>query len=95
MRTGKILSGIYSKVTDLRKLGSAGLETAWVAAGRWDAYFTTKIEPWDVAAGVLLVEEAGGRVTDFNGNAWQLKTSDLLFSNGKIHSELLDLLRKM
>lgn len=92
-RTFKAVSQIYTEVMDLRKLGSAGLETAWVAAGRGDAYFTMKIDPWDVAPGVLLVREAGGEVTDFSGNQWRLEQSDLIFSNGQIHEYILDLLR--
>ncbi|OGO02049.1 MAG: hypothetical protein A2Y72_05895 [Chloroflexi bacterium RBG_13_53_26] len=92
-RTGGIMGRVYPKVMDLRKLGSAGLETAWVAAGKGEAYFTTKIEPWDVAPGVLLVREAGGEVTGFQGERWQLERSDLVFSNGRVHSALLDLLR--
>jgi len=77
---------------DMRKLGSAGLEIAWVAAGRGEAYLTTKIEPWDVAPGVLLVKEAGGEVSDFQGNPWQRRTSDLLFSNKKLHQRILNLI---
>ncbi|GAB6274345.1 MAG: inositol monophosphatase family protein [Peptococcaceae bacterium] len=91
-RTGNILSKVYPYVTDMRKLGSAGIEAAWVAAGRGDAYYTTKIEPWDVAAGVLLVQEAGGKVSDFQGNPWKPITSDLLFSNGKVHQNILNLI---
>jgi myo-inositol-1(or 4)-monophosphatase len=91
-RTGELLHKAYPHVTDIRKLGSAGLETAWVAAGRREAYFTTKIEPWDVAPGVLLVQEAGGKVSDFRGNLWQPGTGDLLFSNKKLHEEILHLL---
>jgi myo-inositol-1(or 4)-monophosphatase len=94
LRTGNILSRVYPEVMDIRKLGSAGLETAWVAAGKGEAYFTTNIEPWDVAPGVLLVQEAGGEVTDFEGNQWKLERSDLLFSNGRVHSAMLDLLRR-
>ena len=93
LKTGAILGGIYPEVMDIRKLGSAGLETAWVAAGKVEAYFTTKIEPWDVAPGVLLVREAGGEVTDFKGNPWELEKSDLLFSNGIVHESLLNILR--
>lgn len=87
-RTGKMVSDLYHKVTDARKLGSAGIECAWIAAGRADAYITTKIRPWDVASGVLLVEEAGGKVTDFKGKPWDWKKrqSDLIFSNKKIHN---------
>ena len=92
-KTGKIISRVYPHVMDMRKLGSAGLEIAWVAAGRGEAYFTTKIEPWDVAPGVLLIQEAGGGVSDFHGDSWKLQTSDLLFSNGKVHQELLDLIK--
>jgi len=93
LRTGRLLTKVYPEVTDVRKLGSAGLETAWVAAGKGEAYFTTRIEPWDVAPGVLLIQEAGGEVTDFKGNPWKLETSDLLFSNGRVHTAMLNLLR--
>jgi len=92
--TGSILIRVYPEVIDIRKLGSAGLETAWVAAGKGEAYFTIKIDPWDVAPGVLLVQEAGGEVSDYEGNAWQLEKSALLFSNGRVHSTMLDLLRR-
>jgi len=91
-RTGELLHRVYPHVTDIRKLGSAGLETAWVAASRREAYFTTRIEPWDVAPGVLLVQEAGGKVSDFQGNSWKPQTSDLLFSNEKLHEKILHLL---
>lgn len=92
-KTRAILDRVYPNVMDLRKLGSAGLETAWVAAGKGEAYFTTQIEPWDVAAGVLLIEEAGGKVTDFLGNQWQPVRGDYLFTNGHVHSGLIDLLK--
>ena len=91
-RTGELLHKVYPQVTDIRKLGSAGLETAWVAAGKGEAYFSTRIEPWDVAPGVLLVQEAGGKVSDFQGNPWKPQTSDLLFSNTKLHEKILSLL---
>jgi len=91
-RTGRLLQSVYPHVTDIRKLGSAGLETAWVASGRGEAYFTTAIEPWDVAAGVLLVEEACGMVSDFSGNPWKPERGDFLFSNGRVHEALLELL---
>jgi len=91
-RTGELLQKVYPHVTDIRKLGSAGLETAWVAAGKGEAYFSTRIEPWDVAPGVLLVQEAGGKVSDFQGNSWKPQTGDLLFSNKKLHEKILSLL---
>ncbi|MFC1925304.1 inositol monophosphatase family protein [Chloroflexota bacterium] len=92
IRTSGVMSRIYPEVTDLRKLGSAGLETAWVAAGKGEAYFTTKIEPMDVAPGVLLLREAGGEVTDFQGKQWKLEQADLLFSNGLVHQNILELI---
>ncbi len=91
-RTGALLSSLYPAVTDIRKLGSAGLETAWVAAGRGEAYCTTGIEPWDVAPGALLVAEAGGQVTDFTGKGWKPERGDYVFSNGKVHSDILKLI---
>ena len=91
-RTGSLLRSVYPHVTDIRKLGSAGLETAWVASGRGEAYFTTAIEPWDVAAGVLMVQEAGGKASDFSGKPWKPERDDYLFSNGHVHEPLLGLL---
>ncbi len=84
-----LFRGIRPIVLDMRKLGSAAIESAWVACGRAEAYIVTKINPWDIAAGVILVEEAGGKVTDFKGRSWNFNRSDLIFSNGKIHEKLL------
>jgi myo-inositol-1(or 4)-monophosphatase len=91
-KTGNLLQSVYPHVTDIRKLGSAGLETAWVASGRAEAYFTAAIEPWDVAAGALLVAEAGGKVSDFSGNPWRPEQGDFLFSNGRVHEPLMEIL---
>lgn len=63
-----IFSDVYKKIEDIRRNGVASLDLAWVAAGRMDAYFEIGLKPWDVAAGALLVREAGGVVTDFEGN---------------------------
>jgi len=91
-RVAKILSKIFPKVKDIRKIGSAGIESCWVAAGRVDAFFTTQIEIWDVAAGILIVKEAGGKVTDFFGKKWKLKKQDLLFTNKFLHQKILPFL---
>ncbi len=85
-----IVRNYYDQVKDLRKLGSAALECAWVASGRADAYITMAIDPWDVAAGVLLIEEAGGKVTTFESGAWEPKQQDIICSNGVLHDQLLD-----
>lgn len=93
-RTALLLNSVYPRVLDVRKLGSAGIEAAWVALGRGEGYITTSIEPWDVAPGVLLVKEAGGRVTDFKGNEWQAKRSDMIFSNSLLHPYLKQIVRE-
>ena len=63
-----IFSDVFRKIEDIRRNGAASLDLAWVAAGRMDAYFEIGLKSWDVAAGALLVREAGGVVTDFDGN---------------------------
>jgi len=63
-----IFSDVFKKVEDIRRYGAAALDLAWVAAGRMDAYFELGLQPWDVAAGALLVREAGGVVADFDGS---------------------------
>ena len=75
----------------VRRAGSAALDLAYVAAGRLEAFWEFNLNPWDTAAGILLVEEAGGRVTDFSGDHFQLNSREILASNGHIHSELLRL----
>ncbi len=73
----------------VRRAGSAALDLAYVASGRMDAFWEFNLNPWDTAAGILLVEEAGGRVTDFAGRQFQLKSDEILASNGLIHEELI------
>jgi myo-inositol-1(or 4)-monophosphatase len=76
----------------VRRVGSAALDLANVAAGRLDGYWEFKINPWDVAAGALLVEEAGGRVSDFSGRPYSVYDRRILASNGLIHDEMLEIL---
>ncbi len=73
----------------VRRAGSAALDLAYVAAGRMDAFWEFKLNPWDTAAGILLVEEAGGQVTDFAGQPFRLDSREILASNGLIHEELV------
>ena len=94
-RKAKLYHILASRATDLRKLGSGSLECAWVASGRADAYITFKVPPWDVAAGILLVEEAGGKVSDFKGKPWKLRKTDLIVSNSKIHESILRLVKNV
>jgi myo-inositol-1(or 4)-monophosphatase len=73
----------------VRRAGSAALDLAYVACGRMDAFWEFNLNPWDTAAGILLVKEAGGRVTGFAGGRFQLKSEEILATNGLIHEELI------
>ena len=84
---------IQDKVAGLRRFGAAALDLAWVAAGRVDAYWERDISPWDIAAGLLLVREAGGFVTDVNGNDTMMQTGSIVAGNETMHHELLKLLK--
>ena len=74
----------------VRRLGSAAIDLCWVAAGRFDGFYEHSLNAWDTAAGFLLVEEAGGTVTDFYGNDYSPYQKQLLATNGKIHEEMLN-----
>jgi myo-inositol-1(or 4)-monophosphatase len=73
----------------VRRAGSAALDLAYVAAGRLDGFWEFNLNPWDTAAGILLVKEAGGLVTDFSGNHFRLASRETLATNSLIHSEML------
>lgn len=74
---------------DCRQMGSAAIELAYVASGRVESFVAPGINDWDVAAGVLLVREAGGVVTDFFGKQWQIGSGDIAASNGLVHNNIL------
>jgi myo-inositol-1(or 4)-monophosphatase len=76
----------------LRVIGSAALAQCYVAAGWLDAYFHVGLKPWDMAAGLLIIEEAGGRVTNISGQPWQPWVPRVLVSNGHVHQALLELM---
>jgi myo-inositol-1(or 4)-monophosphatase len=79
----------------VRRAGSAALDLAYVACGRMEAFWEFNLNPWDTAAGILLVEEAGGRVTNFCGAQVRLASDEVLASNGLIHEELVALFSDM
>jgi len=79
----------------VRRLGSAVLYLAWVAAGRFDGYWELRLGPWDVAAGGLMVEEAGGRLTAITGAPLDLEAPTVIASNGRIHDAILAVLREI
>ncbi|HNY71911.1 MAG TPA: inositol monophosphatase family protein [Syntrophales bacterium] len=81
------------EVQAIRRAGSAALDLAYVAAGRFDGFWELKLHPWDTAAGCLLVREAGGTVTDLRGEAFLLTSPHVVASNGLIHDQILSVLQ--
>jgi myo-inositol-1(or 4)-monophosphatase len=78
----------------VRRAGSAALDLAYLAAGRFDGFWELQLKPWDVAAGILLIEEAGGQVTDFSSRPYRLDGDKVAASNGRIHQEFLHQLNR-
>jgi myo-inositol-1(or 4)-monophosphatase len=87
-----VFEKLIRKGIPVRRLGSAAIDLCWVAAGRFDGFYEHKLQAWDSAAGWLMVEEAGGRVTDFKGDTYSPYQPHLLATNGHIHDELLTII---
>jgi myo-inositol-1(or 4)-monophosphatase len=85
---------LQPKVAGLRRFGAAALDLAWIAAGRFDGYWERDLAPWDMAAGLLLVREAGGFVSDLDGGDEMFAIGNVVAGNEAIHRELLDLLKE-
>lgn len=90
----EIFSRFIRKGVPVRRLGSAAIDLCWVACGRFDGFYEHKLESWDSAAGSLIVIEAGGKVTDFDGNKFSPYQHRILATNGKIHDEVLDVINE-
>jgi myo-inositol-1(or 4)-monophosphatase len=80
---------------EIRRSGSASLDLCALAAGRLDGYWELKLHPWDVAAGSLIVQEAGGELTDFSGKRSSIRDNEILASNGRIHSQILEIIDRV
>ena len=93
-RFSRILAAVAPEVAGIRRFGSAALDLAWVAAGRYDGFWEENLEEWDVAAGILLVREAGGFVTDFRGGDRMIERDEFLAANDQLHSRLHKLVAK-
>ncbi len=87
------LSAMMKSARGIRRDGSAALDLCYVAAGRFDAYWEFKLHPWDVAAGLLIVSEAGGRATDLEGAPVPASGEEVVASNGRLHEAILTILR--
>jgi len=89
-RNAAMIGHLAQKCNVVRSSGSAALALGYIAAGWWDAYWHLGLQPWDAAAGALIVREAGGQVTDLAGRRWELESPSLLASNGRLHALLCD-----
>ena len=83
------VKAFMQKIQGIRRAGAAALDLCWVAAGRVDGYWEWRLKPWDVAAGSLIVEEAGGRMSDFSGKRFSVYGEQTLATNGRVHREML------
>src|SRR5215204_4156940 len=89
------LFGRFAMLTQsMRRLGSAALDMCYVAAGRLDGYYERGIKIWDIAAGSVILEEAGGKVTDYYGGALDLEGEEVVASNGPLHPDLVSVTRE-
>ncbi|HPF46573.1 MAG TPA: inositol monophosphatase family protein, partial [Emcibacteraceae bacterium] len=86
------LEHIMGEVAGVRRFGAASLDLAWVAAGRYDGFWEEGLSPWDIAAGMLLVREARGMVSEFDGRSKMMQTGQILATNGAIHGSVTRLL---
>jgi myo-inositol-1(or 4)-monophosphatase len=91
----KLFKNVFLKVSDMRRAGSAALDLAYLACGRCDGFFELGLSPWDIAAGSLLIKEAGGIVTDFGGGTHYLRTGNIVAGNPAIHKEILKEVKKV
>ncbi len=90
----RILQELMQKTAGLRRAGSAALDLAYVAAGRYDGFFEYHLKAWDIAAGVLLIQEAGGLATDFHGEQGFLESGNIVAGNLRVHAQLLQQIQK-
>jgi myo-inositol-1(or 4)-monophosphatase len=89
-----LFGDFVGKARAVRRLGSAALDICYVAAGRMDGFWEQDLKPWDIAAGAIILEEAGGKVTDFNGGPFSSRRPQLLATNGRIHDQMLGITRQ-
>ena len=91
----ELFSAMLGRARAVRRLGSAAIDLCYVAAGRFDGFWEKQLHAWDVAAGALIVAEAGGMVTTMDGSAHQSRKGSVLATNGLIHQEMLDKIREV
>ncbi|CAN0597925.1 unnamed protein product [Laminaria digitata] len=88
------LRNVMGECAGVRRFGAASMDLAWVASGRCDGYWEQSLSPWDIAAGIVIIREAGGIVSDASGEQDMLDTGTIVAGNEAIHGELLQILAK-
>lgn len=83
-----LFAAFVGQARAIRRLGSAAIDLCWLAAGRMDGFWEERLQPWDTRAGALIVEQAGGRLSGLDGDAWDSRGADLLASNGRLHEQM-------
>jgi myo-inositol-1(or 4)-monophosphatase len=88
-----LFSDFLGRARAVRRLGSAAIDLAYVAAGRFDGFWEVRLNPWDISAGALLIEEAGGQVTTLAGDRFESRLGEIVASNGRVHGQMVDVIR--
>jgi len=91
-KTLSVLDNIFSKSMHMRLFGSSLASLSYIANGKFDVYFSVSLKPWDILPGALLIEEAGGKVTDIKGGEITYESTSVVATNGKVHDQILKLL---
>jgi myo-inositol-1(or 4)-monophosphatase len=89
------IKAFMTEIQGIRRAGAAALDLCWVACGRVDGYWEWRLKPWDCAAGKLIVEEAGGRISDFSGKRFSIYGQQTLATNGRLHRSMLEVMRRL
>jgi myo-inositol-1(or 4)-monophosphatase len=87
------MNAMADRVAGLRRLGTASLDLAWIAAGRQDAFWEYGLKPWDIAAGILIIRESGGRIGKLEGDADLLAEGTIVAANGALYGKVIEVLQ--
>jgi myo-inositol-1(or 4)-monophosphatase len=88
-----VLGSLLPRIRDIRRLGAAAIDLCYLAQGRIDGFYEIDLQPWDVSAGILILQEAGGRITNHMGEPFDLRDKGIVATNGRIHGQLLEHMR--